>query len=181
MPHNFEPKRLILLVLLAVLCTAGTAEAAENRWGLGVHFWKTVDDLADDIGDDSFANIEDDGFAFVVSYQRVPRGLFRFEIDVEVFSEGFGGSEDTAISPIGFILFGGDGLYVGAGVGLTFSGDFIDNVSDPYFVGRIGWDLGLLPSLSLDINANYRSGAFSELDEFDTDAVTLGAILRFNL
>lgn len=185
MRRPLVPRRLAFLTLITVLATTTLtttpAEAAENRWGIGAHFWKTVDDLAGDVGDDSFANIEDDGFAFVLSYQRVPRGLFRFELDLEVYGEGFGGSEDTAISPIAFILFGGEGLYAGAGVGLTFSDGFIDNVSDPYFVGRIGWDFALLPALSLDVNANYRSGAFSDLGTFDTDAVTLGAILRFSL
>ena len=170
------------LVLLGVLwMTPGTAEAAENRFGLGVHFWKTVDDLVDDIGDDSFADIEDDGFAVVLSYQRVPRGLFRFELDVEIYGEGYGGSDDTAVTPLAYILFGGDGLYVGAGVGVTFSDGLDGSVSDPFFAGRIGWDFALLPSLSLDINANYRTGSFSEIDSFDSDAVTLGAMVRFNL
>ena len=42
------------------------------------------------------------------------------------------------------------------------------------------FDLLLLPRLRLDINANYRADAFSALDQADTDAITLGASVRFS-
>ena len=172
--RNLSP----LLVLVALLTLAPAAEAVEHRLGIGAHFWKTVDDIADDIGDDSFANIEDDGFALVISYQRIPRGIFRLELDLEIYDEGFGGTDDTAFAPIAFVLVG-HGLYAGVGAGITFSDGFDGNASDPFYVARVGWEFDVLPKLTLDINANYRSGAFDELDQFETDAITLGAILRF--
>lgn len=178
-PKALVPSLLILTLGFALM-SAQPADAAENRFGLGVHFFKTVDDLVDDAGDDSTANIEEDGYAIVVSYQRIPRGLFRFEIDVEYYESGFGGSGEDAITPLAFILFGRS-LYAGVGVGITYASDLQDNISDPFFAGRLGYELGILPGLSVDINANYRVGAFNDLDELDTDAMTLGAILRFKL
>lgn len=178
--HNLRLLAGLVLFFALTLGVSSPSQAAENRFGLGVQFFKTIDDVADDVGDDSLANIEDDGYAIVASYQRIPRGLFRFEIDVEYYESGFGGSGEDSLTPLAFILVGRS-LYVGVGVGATFASDLSDNVSDPFFAARIGYELDILPGLSIDINANYRAGAFSDLDEFDTDAATLGAIVRFNL
>ena len=172
--------RLVLALLFAAGLGLAHPAAAESRLGLGVHFWRTVDRLADDIGDDNVANIEDDGYGFVLSYQRIPRGIFRWELDLEIYADGYGGSDETAVSPIAFLLVG-HGLYAGVGIGTTFSDGLSDNVSDPFYAARLGWELDLLPSLSLDINANYRAGAFNELDDFDSDAITLGAMIRFGI
>lgn len=165
--------RSLLIALVATL--ASPAVAADHSLGLGAHFWKTVDDLADD----GFGDIEDEGFAYLVSYQYIPRGIFRFEIDLEYSDDGFGGYADETLSPIGMILVG-SGLYVGAGIGVTLA-DGIDDVSDPFYVGRIGWELAILGTLSVDIHANYRAGAFDELEDASTDAITLGAVARFRL
>jgi len=184
MSHSFGPKSRLLtvtLVCLAVgLLTSVSAEAAEHRLGFGAHFWRTVDDLGDDILDNPFDDIEDDGLAWVASYQYIPQSLFKFEIDLEYYDGGFAGSPDSAVTPIGYVLVGRK-LYGALGVGLTFSSGLSDDVSDPFFAARVGYQLSLLPGIRLDINANYRAGAFNDLDEADTDAMTLGAILRFNL
>ena len=161
---------------LALVALAPAASAAEHRLGIGAHFWKTVDDLVDD----TFSDIEDDGLAYVLSYQYIPRGLLRLEIDLEYYDDGFGGSPEGAISPLAYVLIGRS-LYGGVGVGVTFSDGLDDDVSDPYFAARLGYELHLLPGLSVDINANYRADAFNDLDQADTDAITLGALLRFNL
>lgn len=171
---------LLAALLLATLLSPGIVEAGEHRLGVGAHFWRTVDDIADDILDSPFGDIEDDGFAWVVSYQYVPKGLFRLELDVEYYDGGFAGSPDSSYSPTGFILFGGN-LYAGVGIGFTFSSGLEDDVSDPFYVARVGWELDLLPGISVDINANYRADAFNDLDEASSDAITLGAILRFNI
>ena len=171
----------ILLAAFALCCLMPSqAEAVEQRFGIGVQFFKTVDDIADDVGDDSFANIEDDGYALVLSYQRIPTGLFSWEIDVEYYESGFGGSGEESITPLVFLLFGRS-FYAGVGAGVTFASDLDDNVSDPFFAARIGYRLDILPFASLDINANYRTGAFEDLGDFDTDATTLGAIVRFRI
>ncbi|HSF40973.1 MAG TPA: hypothetical protein VLT87_14350 [Thermoanaerobaculia bacterium] len=161
---------------VAALFYVAPAGAAEHRLGGGVHYWQTVDDLADE----GFDSIDDEGRSLVLSYQYVPAGLVKLQIDAEYFDEGFGGSTQEAISPQLYLLVGGR-LYAGVGVGMTYSEDFEDSWSDPFYAARVGLDLVLLPRTHLDLNANYRSNAFSQLDEADTDTVTLGAVLRFRL
>lgn len=165
-----------LLILGLLGGTATAARAGDHSFGLGAQFWKTVDDLVDD----GFDEIEEDGFAYIGSYRYEPRGLFFLGIDLEVYPDGYGGSTDSAVSPIGFVGIGKD-WYAAAGVGATFSSDFDDNVSDPFFVGRVGKIFDILPGLGIDLNANYRAGAFDELENADTDAITLGATVRFSL
>ncbi len=162
----------LVLAFLMVL----PAQAAEHRFGLGAQFWRTVDDLADQGLDD----LKEDGFAWVLSYQYVPKGLLRFEIDVEYSGEGFGGASGSAITPLGFVLIG-RGIYAGVGVGVTYADDFDSSVSDPFYAARLGFQFNLLPGVLLDVHGNYRADAFNELDSASTDAITLGAIVRFSL
>ncbi len=175
--HLSTPLRLkVLTTICLVFCLTSATDAAagEHRWGVGAQFWKTVDDLADDGLDD----IEDDGLAWVFSYQYDPGSLMKFEIDLEYYDGGFSGSPDSSISPVGFIIIGNK-IYGALGIGVTYSGGLQDDISDPFYAVRVGYVLTLLPKIRIDINANYRANAFSDLDDADTDAITLGAILRF--
>ena len=70
------------------------------------------------------------------------------------------------------------GLYCGVGVGVTISDGLEDDVSDPFYAARLGWDFQVLPRLHVDVNANYRANSFSELEDYDSDSITLGAALR---
>ncbi len=172
-------KHFLIIVTLAALASGlatSAAGAAEHRLGLGVHYWRTVDDLADE----GFEDIEDDGLSYLVSYQYIPRGLIRFEIDIEYYGDGFAGSTESAFSPVGYIVVG-SGFYVAAGVGVTISDGLEDDISDPFYSGRVGWVFDLLPGVALDINANYRANAFSELEDADTNAITLAGLVRFSL
>jgi hypothetical protein len=61
-----------------------------------------------------------------------------------------------------------------------FDGEWQD---DPFYALRAGVDFPLGP-LHLDVNVNYRfqsTKVFEDLDEIDTDAVTFGAVARFEL
>ena len=165
---------LVTVVVLALLGGAA-AEAGEHLLGGGIHYWRTIDELAD-----TGLEIEDDGQAWVLSYQYRPAGLFSFEIDAEYFEKGFGGADDTAISPQAYLVFG-HGWYAALGGGIIYSSAFEDEYSDPFYAAKIGWDLTLLPRVHVDINANYRFDAWSELENADTDTITLGALLRFSL
>lgn len=178
MVRTLRPMVVAFGVWLVVGALAGvsTVEAAEHRFGIGARFWKTVDDLADD----GFDGIEDDGYAIVLNYKMKPRGLFHLQVEAEIYEDGFGGSDDTAVAPIAYLGIGGN-LYAAAGVGVIVSDGLSDNVSDPFFAGRIGWELDLLPGISVDINANYYADAFDELGDASTDAITLGALVRFSL
>lgn len=169
-----RPFILLALVLFAVT-GAAPARAASSSFGLGLHYWQTVNDL---IGG---AGLEDNGVSYVLSYQRTPsRGLLRFELDLEYFDKGFGGSDQAAFAPVGYLIVGRK-FYVAGGIGLTFSSGLENDVSDPFFAGRIGYDIALLPGLSLDVNVNYRTNTFAELGDLDTDTFTLGVIARIKL
>jgi hypothetical protein len=166
------PLALLSLVLLLTLTGSSPAGAAEHRFGVGVNYWRTLDDLVDEGFD-----VEEDGLAPVVTYQYRPGGLIGLQIDLEYFEEGFGGSLSEALSPQVYVTVGG-GLYGAVGVGITYSSDFQDEFSDPFWAARVGFDFELLPKIHLDIHANYRANAFSELDQADTDTVILGAAVR---
>ena len=168
--------RAAALVMVVLAGLGGTAaHAGEHLLGGGIHYWRTIDDLAD-----TGFEIEDDGQAWVLSYQYRPAGLFSFEIDAEYFDKGFGGAEEAALSPQAYLVFG-HGWYAALGGGVIYSDGFEDNVSDPFYAAKIGWDLTLIPRVHVDINANYRFDAWSQLEDADTDTITLGAILRFSL
>lgn len=173
--------RRLTLAAVAVLLilVPSTADAEDkggvHRLGLGVLYWQTVDDLA------GGGDIEDDGLSLVASYQYgKKRGLISFEIDLEYFNDGFGGSGETTLAPVAFVLIGNQ-LYVGAGIGVSFSSGLEDDVSDPFYAGRLGYQFDVLPGLRLDVNLNYRTNAFGELDDFDSDTLTAGAFARIKL
>ena len=167
--------RLALLALAAAVI-APAAARAEHRLGFGFHYFQTLDDI--DI--EEIEEIDDEGESLVFSYQWVPGGLFRLEGDLEYYKDGYGGALDEAFAPQFYVLIG-SGFYGGVGVGATYSDGFLgdDNWSDPWYAARLGIDLLLLPKLRLDINGNYRAGAFEALDQAETDAITLGVSLRF--
>ncbi len=148
--------------------------AGEHGLGLGAHFWKTVDEIADD---GSFGDLEEDGYAFVLSYRYEPGGLVFFQADVDYYADGYGGSTDTAYTPMAFVGVGRN-WYVAAGIGVTITDDF---TSDSFYVGRVGWNLDLLPGIGIDLNATYEIDAWQEVDQLRSDATTLGAVLRFTL
>ena len=170
-------KRLPLLLALAAasVLLAWPAAAADHRIGGGFHYWKTIDDLADE----GFDDIDDSGLAQVLSYQYVPGGLIKLEIDLERFPDGFGGSLDETYSPQAYIVVGSF-VYGALGAGVLISDGFEDEVSDPFFAAKVGIDMLLLPKLHLDINANYRFDDWNQLNEAETDTVTLAALVRFS-
>ena len=49
-------------------------------------------------------------YAMDFPYQFVPEdflgGLFRFDVDLEVYADGYGGSDETAFAPVGYITIG---------------------------------------------------------------------------
>lgn len=163
---------LLLAFGLTTLCAA-PAQAVEHRIGGGVHYWRTLDEIGDEFGD-----IDEDGLSALLSYQLAPGGLIKLQVDAEYFEKGFGGAEDDAISPQVYVLLGGT-VYAGVGAGIIYSDNFDDGESDIFYAARLGLDMTLLPRLHLDVNANYRTTDWDELEEADTDTITLGAVVRF--
>lgn len=161
---------------LASFAPAPAALAADgigaHRLGVGTNYWKVIDDI-------DFADVEEDGFSWLASYQYAPMGFFKFEADLEYFPDLGGGSE-TVWAPEAFVLVGGT-IYAGAGAGIYYSdGDWGD---EPFFMLRAGFDFPVLPFLFVDINANYRFNDWDSLSgsDLDTDTIRLGAFVRLAL
>ncbi|HET9228781.1 MAG TPA: hypothetical protein VFR31_19030 [Thermoanaerobaculia bacterium] len=161
------------ILLLTLLTLIAVPAAADHRIGFGLHHWQTVDDLADE----GFEGIDDSGTSGIVSYQYVPAGLLSLELDLEYFADGFGGSTEDAFSPQAYLLIG-HGLYGGVGVGVIHSDG---ETSDMFYAAKVGFDITILPKLSIDVNANYRFDDWDLLGEAETDTVTLGALVRLRL
>ncbi len=167
-----------LALFLAFFAVAPAAEAAEHFFGGGIRYFQTLDDIRlDDLG-----KIDAEGNSFILSYQANPAGLFKFELDLEYFDD-FGGVTGEVFSPQALILVGGN-LYGGVGAGLYYLSDnpLGGDTSDLFYVGRLGLQLTLLPRIHLDLNANYQTDAFDRIfDGADSDAITLGAMVRFRI
>lgn len=166
-------KRTVILAV-AALCVlfAASASQAGLSLGAGIHYLKTVGDIAD--------APEFDSSAFnVVASAQMGLGLFKIEGDVEWVSD-YGGSGESLLLPQAFVLVGGL-LYGGAGIGTGYiDGTWFDG---PFYALRVGVDIPLGP-VGIDINANYRfmnTAAFEEMGSEDLDSITFGAIVRFKL
>jgi len=163
------------VIIVLTFCNMGIVDNARadstHRIGGGVHYWVALDDIDVD-------NVDEDGYDMILSYQYVNSGFFKIEADLELHQEGYAGAEEEVWSPQAYFLIG-KGLYGGAGIGINYSnGDFAKN---PFYALRVGIDIEVLPSLFLDLNANYRfeNWDFDRIKEdVDTDTVTVGAILR---
>lgn len=166
--------RICLAMLLVAVPLARAASAADHSLGPGVHYWRSLDDLAEK----GFPDIDDSGVSWLVSYLYDLEGPLKFALELEYFPDGYSGSTDSAIAPQALVLFGGK-LYGGVGAGVTASDSIDGTFSDPYFMTRIGLVLPVLPHVSVDLNLNYQADAFNELGSVESDAITLGAILRF--
>src|SRR4029079_19591105 len=106
-----------------------------------------------------------------------PEGIFKVELDLEYYRKGFGGSDSAAYSPVAFVLVE-FGVYRGRGVWGEPADGLSNNVSDPFYAARLGYDFQLVPRLHFDVNANYRADTFKGLKGYDTDSLTFGAAAR---
>jgi len=165
--------RLSLITLVALLL-ASTPVAADgnSRLGVGVHYWKALEDIDLD-------EVEERGLCWIASYQFGSSSIIKFQADLEIFTDKFAGIDETLYSPQAFVLVG-TSIYAGLGVGTYYAdGDWADS---PFYLIRAGVDLQLVPSLYLDINGNYRFEEWKDLGEvvedIDTDVITLGAAIR---
>ncbi len=177
--RRLTPSRFLAALVGLLVCLPASARAAEHTLGGGVRFFETADDV--NIGD--LGSIEDSGNSLVLAYGVNPAGLFRFEFDLEYIEDGYLPETGEVISPKALVLLGGT-LYGGAGVAIDFYPDNLassEDASDPYFIGRLGLDLLLLPRIHLDINANYETDKFGSVFGADSDSITFGALVHFRI
>lgn len=164
--------RVLFLTAILALCLPVCAFATgPHSLGAGIHYWVATDDI------DSRDFLED-SYALVVSYQYT-FGFFSLEADLEYFPERYAGFDERTWSPQIFLLLG-TRLYAGLGVG-TFYTD--SDFRDEFFVLRLGLDLPISRSWSVDVNANYHWTDFENIRDIDEDlggdSITLGAMLRY--
>lgn len=169
------PVRSILTSLLVLAALApSAATAAEHRLGLGLRYWNALEDLPKQ----GFPDVDDSGVSWLGSYIFDVEGPLKFGLELEYHGNGYGGSTSSAWSPQVLAMVGGK-LYGGIGMGITLASSFDSNRSDPYFLARVGFDFSILPRLTLDLHLEWQADAFNQLDEFDSDALTLGAVVRY--
>lgn len=170
----------ILFVILGILLLAGQGVLAANgnrfenvhRFGGGIHYWKSLEDII-------IEGVDEEGLALLLSYQYQMMKFFTVEGMLEFLADGYAGSDDAVFAPQVYVLVG-RGIYAGAGIGWHFSdGKAADN---PFFGLRAGLDVEIVPTIFLDLNVNYRSETwgFGKIHEdIQLNTMTLGAILRF--
>ena len=168
-------RRFLLCVLIAVAFGMGISVAtAEHRLGVGAHYLTTVDDIEVE-GEE----IDTSALAWSLTYQYRTAAIVGLELDIERFPADFGGATDVVYAPQAFLLIGA-GIYGGIGIGGYYSDSEFG--SDPFYALKAGVDIEILPSVRLDINANYRFMEWESINdlenEVDTDTVTVGAAVR---
>lgn len=161
---------IVLLPLIAIL--AGSSQGDFAQIGVGAHYWTALDDIDAD-------EMESDGLAWYLTARLLPDSLVSIGLEIEQFPDDYGGSPDTVYAPAAYLIVG-QGVYGAIGVGGYYTdGDF---AADPFYALRVGLITEALPSIYLDINANYRFDDWNDLDnedqDIDTDTVTLGAAIR---
>ncbi len=169
-----------LTVFTCVLfATLPSARADEDRggWfqiGVGAHYWHSIETASEE---ESFS---EDGIAWSLSTRLFPRYWVHLGFEVEQFPDEYAGLTEDIYAPAGYLVVG-KGVYAAMGAGVYYSdGEFYTD--DPFYAFRVGIMAEALPSIYLDINANYRFESTddleAEVDNIDTDTVTLGAALR---
>jgi hypothetical protein len=163
------------LAVLLAWAPAGVALGGNHQLGGGVQYWRTIDDI--DAADFEF---DEEGLSYLAAYQYLFTSLFRLEINLAVFPDDFGASNDTVFAPQALALVGA-GIYGGLGIGTYIVDGTIGE--DPYYNIRVGFNIEVLPTIWLDINGNYQFTNFDDIktidEDIDTDTVTLGAMVRF--
>ena len=166
---------LIIITACGMLLPFGAEaqEGSQHYLGVGAHYWTAIDDIDTD-------NVDENGFAWLITYQLQPAALLKLEINLEILPDGFRGADDQMLAPELYLLLGSV-IYAGAGIGVYYvNSDFSD---EPFYAFRAGLDLELIPRIHIDINGNYRFENWDNLrgEDIDTDTVTLGAAVRFEL
>jgi len=165
-------------LLVGLVCAGLFGPSAEMAAGMsiggGAYYQKTVGEIEEN---DDF---DDDAISWLVSLQMELPVIFTLEGDLEITPD-YGGSDETLLQPQAYLLIGSL-IYAGAGIGVAYlDGEWSD---DPFYALRAGLDIPLGDRVSFDINANYRfmdSSVFDDLDEEDSDSITFGALIRFDL
>jgi hypothetical protein len=166
---NVTKKLIVLVVAIAALGVfQNTAQANENsdvQIGAGAHYWVSLEDL-----DTKF---DDNALSYYATIRYNP-SLWGVEANVEYYPKETLFAK-AAYEPQAFFILGNT-LYAGIGLGWLYSdGDWAD---DPTYAFKAGFNIKLMDTIAIDINANYK---FTKWDDIDADlsTINLGAAVRF--
>lgn len=164
--------RLLSVLFMVSACFSSFVFAnSSHSLGLGVHYWRVLDDLG--------AEFDDSGVSYLAAY-RFSGGLVSIQPELEVFPKDFGGGNDEFYSPQILAILG-DRIFAGVGAGVLYSdGNFANR---PFFMFRAGVGILTMGPVTLDINANYVFTEWGNLSSSDikSDTITLGAMIRVKL
>lgn len=160
------------MVIGMLVAVTGVQAADDSRVGVGVNYWRVLDDL-------DHSTMDKGGMSWLLTYQHRVASLLRLEADLEVYADDFMGIDDTILAPQAYLVLG-MGLYGAFGVGILYAdGDFADDV---FYALRGGLELETFPRWYLDLNVNYRFAEGPSLNDvthdIDGDTLTLGAAFR---
>jgi hypothetical protein len=173
--RRYRMRRMMFIVMmLASVCVWSQSAHADNRLGVGAHYWTAVDNIDIDA-------VDEDGLSYLLTYQHAWT-LLILELDVEVFPEEFTGTDSVLYAPQAFLLVGNT-IYAGLGVGVVGTED--DFASEPFYTLKAGLELTLFQHVHLDINANYNLVNIGKLDDVDAsingNTITIGAAVRLEI
>jgi hypothetical protein len=170
-----------LCVCACVWTLASPARAAElaggggNSAGIGVHYWRNVDD-------GPLNAVTEDAAAWLLSYQFGPARLLKLETDLELYPWHFIASDSRVYAPQAYALVG-LGIYGGLGAGMLVSGG--KTSGSPFYAARAGLDIEVLPSTYFDLSLSYTVSRWEAIanmfDEFTARSVSIAAAIRYSL
>jgi len=167
----------VALLLLSLPHTAGgqTGWEMRNRFGVGVHYWRGIDD-------GGLNMVRDNGMAWIATYQFKAAPLLKLEADVEMYPRDLVSAETRLFAPQAALILG-MGIYAGLGVGTYYSEGVYS--SGPFFAMRSGLDLQVLPTAFLDLSLNYRSLDWRDLRHVTRsigfDTISFAAAFRYEI
>lgn len=166
---NVTKKLIILIVAIVAFGLFQSTAKADNdsdvQIGVGAHYWVALDNLDTDF--------DDNALSYYVSLRYNP-SLWGVEVNVEYYPKETLFRKEAYEPQVFFIL--GSTLYGGIGVGWLYSDS--DWADDPTYAFKAGFNIKLMDTIALDINANYKFTKFDEIDA-DLSTINLGAAVRF--
>lgn len=181
-------KKIIILSACIICLIPVAANAGEHTFGVGLHYFYTLDDISSELEDALGDAFHEDGLAINFSYRYKFNQHFGVIAEVQTYPDGYLDAESSISPRILAVL--GQTFYVGAGIGWhnvdweDATEDFHDSDewSDTFYMLRAGIEFPLLTEhLFLDINANYEFNEWNDVEEFDSDIITFGAAVKFTI
>jgi hypothetical protein len=177
-----------LIILIILPCFVPMVRSAEHAFGIGIHYFYTLEEIDNDLSQEIQGAYHSEGIALNASYRIKPNPHLGLLFEMQTYPEGVSDAK-MVISPRILALLGHH-IYAGVGVAWnyaeweeeTLSIHKDDGWSSAYFLLRAGFEFPIIvDDLILDINGTYELNDWNEIEEFDSDLITLGVGVRMTL